>query len=232
LETGLEKLGIDLGSKEKDDLLAYMDHVLSYNKSVNLTSIHDECAFIELHILDSLTVLKYIEKNARVIDIGTGAGFPGAVLKLARGDLHVTFVESVGKKINFVERTLSQMDIDRFACLNGRAEVLSTQKDYRQKFDVCVSRAVAPLPVLAELCMPFVRAGGKFIAMKGAAGLDELNGLGEAYRKIADADVETQAFRLPFSSAQRILAIFNVNGAVNSGYPRPYKEIKRRPLGS
>jgi 16S rRNA (guanine527-N7)-methyltransferase len=208
-----------------------MDQALSYNQSVNLTSIRDARAFIELHILDSLTVLGYMGKNARVIDIGTGAGFPGAALKIARRDLHVTLVDSVGKKIDFVERTLSQMGLDRFLCVNGRAESLAAQKDFRQQFDVCVSRAVAPLPVLAELCMPFVRTGGKFIAMKGAAGFDELNSLGDGYLKIADADVETQACSLPFSAARRVLIIFKINGPVDPRYPRPYKDIKRRPLG-
>ncbi len=232
LSTGLERLGIDLESAIKDNLLTYMDQVLTHNKSVNLTSICDARAFIELHILDSLTVLPYLSPNAHIIDVGTGAGFPGAVLKIARSDVHVTFVDSVGKKIDFVEKTLSRMGMEKYACLRERAELLSVQSEYRQQFDVCVSRAVAPLPLLVELCIPFVKTGGVFIAMKGGAAGEELKALGEDYRKMADIDVKTHALTLPFSSAQRVLAVFHVRGAVDRRYPRPYKEIKRRPLGA
>lgn len=232
LNTGLEKLNIELSNKVKQDLLTYMDKVLAFNKFVNLTSICDEGQFIELHILDSLTLIKYLPENARVIDVGTGGGFPGAVLKIARADVHVTFVDSVAKKLNFVCETLSQLGQQQYACVNARAETLAADPYYRQTFDICVSRAVSALPVLVELCIPFVKKGGRFIAMKGNAVYEEIETLGDAYLKLADINLHTYNLSLPFSSAQRVLAVYEINSAINMKYPRPFKEIKRSPLGS
>lgn len=162
-------LGITLDAAAVDKLFLYKDFLLKYNKKVNLTSIVDEQEFIVKHFLDSLTLLPELEihANTRLIDVGTGAGFPGIVLKILRPEIDLVLLDSLNKRIKFLEQAIKLLALDNISCIHGRAEEISRKKDFHKIFDYATARAVAALPKLAEYCLPFVKPGGFFIAMKG-----------------------------------------------------------------
>ncbi len=227
---GTKLLGLDLDSVILSNLTEYMYKLLEFNKYVNLTSITDEKEFIELHILDSLTLLPHISNCKNIIDVGTGGGFPGAVLKIALNSCNVVLLDSSLKKLNFIDNTLKDMGIENYRCVHCRAEQLAHDSKYRQQFDACVSRAVAELSILTELCIPFVKTGGIFIAMKGPSAKHELEVQNSLYKKMGDIAMCSYHMNLPFSNAERILIKYSVEGKIKKDYPRPYSVIKRKPL--
>jgi 16S rRNA (guanine527-N7)-methyltransferase len=167
---GAAELQVGLDAAAVDRLLVYMDFLREYNKKVNLTSIVEGEDIVVKHFLDSLTVLGEIDisQDMKVIDIGTGAGFPGLVLKIARESLGLVLVDSTRKKVRFLEEIVERLGLDGVECVHARAEELIRQKpELKGGFDYAVSRAVARLPKLVEYCLPYVKAGGEFVAMKG-----------------------------------------------------------------
>jgi len=167
---GAAELSVALDDVAVDRLLAYMGFLQEYNEKVNLTSIVDGEEIIVKHFLDSLTVLgeMNISESTKVIDIGTGAGFPGLVLKIAWENLDLVLLDSTKKKLRFLEEAVERLGLESVQCVHARAEELIRQKpELRGSFDYAVSRAVARLPKLVEYCLPYVKIGGEFIAMKG-----------------------------------------------------------------
>jgi len=177
LLNGAAELGVTLDDAAVAKLFAYKDFVLEYNKKVNLTAIVSEEDFITKHFLDSLSLLPElgIGTNTKLIDIGTGAGFPGVVLKIANDALDLTLLDSLNKRITFLREVVAMLELQNVECIHARAEeVLRTRGELRQGFDYAVARAVTKLPKLVEYCMPFVKSGGEFIAMKGRNYNEEL----------------------------------------------------------
>jgi len=173
---GATELGLALDEVAIDRLLAYRGFLKEYNKKVNLTSIVDDEEIIVKHFLDSMTVLPDINTGTKIIDIGTGAGFPGVVLKIAREDLDLVLVDSTRKKIVFLKELLEALVLKDVESIHARAEDLLRQRpDFSNGFDYAVSRAVARLSKLAEYCLPYVKVGGEFIAMKGRNYKEELD---------------------------------------------------------
>ncbi|MEG3072350.1 MAG: 16S rRNA (guanine(527)-N(7))-methyltransferase RsmG [Candidatus Syntrophopropionicum ammoniitolerans] len=168
LSGGAIELGITLESDQLVLLEKYYRMVIETNKSINLTAITDEREFIVKHLIDSLTCLYaiYIKKGARVLDVDTGAGFPGIPLAVGRPDLLLTMVEATEKKVRFLEEVVQELALRNVKILHTRAEDFGRKKAYREKYDIVVSRAVAPLAVLAEYCLPPLRTNGVFISMK------------------------------------------------------------------
>ena len=167
LRRGLEQLAIPWTQAAEDKLGLYCARLLEKNQVMNLTAITDPREVVKLHFLDSAALLPSKTLGGRkVIDVGTGAGFPGLVLRILDPTIRLTLLDSLGKRVDWLAELCRELDLPDVACIKGRAEEVSRQKDHREGYDVAVSRALAAMPVLSELCLPFVKAGGLFLAMK------------------------------------------------------------------
>ncbi|MBC3797758.1 16S rRNA (guanine(527)-N(7))-methyltransferase RsmG [Acetobacterium tundrae] len=170
-----EQFDIAITEKQGDKLLAYMDKLLEKNKHINLTRITDEDEFIKLHIMDSLTLLKLIKNpRAKILDVGTGGGFPGIPLAIVLEDAEITLMDSTKKKLNVVKEIAKELGIDNIKILHGRAEELGQDPEFREIYEVVTSRAVANLTLLSEYCLPLTKIGGQFLPMKGKDYKEEL----------------------------------------------------------
>ena len=203
LKKGASELGVELNAVAVDKLWIFKDFLKEYNEKVNLTAITDDESIVIKHFLDCLTVLPYIS-GGRVIDIGTGPGFPGLVLKIVRPELHLTLLDARAKKVKFLEEAVALLALENIGCLHGRAE------DVQKKlagFDYALSRAVGRLETLAGWCLPFVKKGGKFIVMKGPNYEEELKAGEKAIKKLGGKIEEVVSLNLPNTDITRNLVI-------------------------
>ena len=169
-----KKNNIQISNEEIEKLYIYMKEILEWNEKVNVTAIKDEKEFIVKHFIDSLTIEKYITNGEKVLDIGTGAGFPGIPIKITKNKSHVDLVDSVNKKLNVIRDIIPKIKLEDIECIHTRAEDLAKNVKYRESYDVVTSRAVANLTTLVEYMLPFVKVGGKIICMKGPNVEEEL----------------------------------------------------------
>jgi len=205
LQTGAKALGVELDSTALDKFWAYKDFLKEYNQKVNLTAITDDEGIVVKHFLDCLTVVPHI-KSGRVIDIGTGPGFPGLVLKIARPDLNLTLLDARAKKVKFLEEAAELLKLEGVKCLHGRAE--DVQKKVAA-FDYATSRAVGQLETLAGWCLPFVKKGGKFIVMKGPNYTEELKSGTKAIKSLGGKITEVVSLTLPNTDISRNIIIID-----------------------
>ncbi len=206
--------------------------MLEVNKSMNLTAITDERAIILKHYADSLTVSKYIPRNATVIDVGCGAGFPCLPLAIFRSDVKITALDATAKRIRYVEDTANKLGLTNITAIAARAEELAKDTSYRETFDIATARAVAALPILSELCLPFVKLGGKFVAMKASQGENEANDALNAIKLCGGELVATDKFSLTSDadSDTRVIVSVNKTAKTQAKYPRHYSQISKKPL--
>jgi 16S rRNA (guanine527-N7)-methyltransferase len=223
----IAELNVNLSQEKIDKLLNYMQLVLMQNKLHNLTSITDEKDFIIKHITDSLTIAKYIPDDYnKFIDIGSGAGFHGIPVRIVKDNLDCTIVDSTKKKTDFITEAVSRLKLDNTHIICARAEELSHSCEHRECYDIAAARAVASMPALVELCTPFVRHGGIFIAMKGK----DVENADNAIKKTG-AEIKTVSkIILPFSDYERNIIIIKKIKSTPQIYPRKYSAIKSRPL--
>ncbi|MCL2397295.1 MAG: 16S rRNA (guanine(527)-N(7))-methyltransferase RsmG [Defluviitaleaceae bacterium] len=199
---GAQELGVSLDDTATDRLFRYKEFLQEYNKKVNLTAIVDDEDIIVKHFLDSLTVLPHLKigENTKIIDIGTGAGFPGLVIKIAREKVDLTLLDSLRKRIVFLEEAVKMLGLDGAECHHARAEeFLRQRKDIAGSFDYALSRAVAALPKLTEYCLPYVKPGGMFIAMKGRNYKDEVAEACGVIKRLGGEICEIKEIPLPGS---------------------------------
>ena len=220
----LEKLNIKVTEQNLKDLEKYKDLLIEYNQKFNLTAIKTEEEIYLKHFYDSLTLTKAInlEGNLKLLDIGTGAGFPGLVLKIFYPNLEVTLLDSNHKKIVFLETVIKELNLTNVTCLNTRAESLPS--NYREYFDIVTSRAVAQLRILSELSIPYLKVGGKLIAMKGISD-EEIKESREILTKLDSAVMDIITFNLPIENSNRSLVIIEKKKETNKIYPRNYDKI-------
>ena len=220
----LEKLNIKPTEKNLEDLRIYKDLLITYNQKFNLTAIKTEEEIYLKHFYDSLTLTKGISLDGilKLLDIGTGAGFPGLVLKIFYPNLEITLLDSNHKKIMFLETVIKALNLTNVTCLNTRAESLPSE--YREYFDIVTSRAVAQLRILSELSIPYLKVGGKFIAMKGLAD-EEIIESKEILTKLDSEIIETINFNLPIENSNRSLVVIEKKKETNKIYPRNYDKI-------
>jgi len=230
LTQGLKKVNIEANENKIDLLLKFMDIVLRENKKFNLTAITDEKEFIEKHIIDSAISTNYIKNEGKLIDIGSGAGMPGIVIKILNENLDVLLLDSLNKRVKYLNETIKELSLDNISAIHARAEELAHDKNYRENYDYVTARAVAPLNILCEYTLGFIKSGGQFIALKGSKGKEELdtskNAIGSLSSKIISIDEVT----LPYSNANRDIILIEKIKPMQNRFPRKQARIKKSPL--
>lgn len=208
----------------------FAELLIETNKSFNLTAIKEPDDVTVKHFADCLAIFKYVNipENAKIIDVGTGAGFPGLVLKLARPDINMTFLDSTKKKLGFIENVLDACGV-KGETLHMRAEEAAQLSKYREQFDFATARAVAALPVLSEYCLPFVKQGSSFISMKSAESNEEMDAARKAIGILGGKIESDIVFDLVENMPRRIITI-KKNSQTPTKYPRPSAQIAKKPL--
>lgn len=227
LVEGAAKLGININEKQADLFFEYKQLLQQWNNKINLTAITDDEGIICKHFLDSLTVLPYLDEvTTRVIDVGSGAGFPGLPLKIMRPSLDITLMDSLKKRILFLENVAQELGFkEGLALLPMRAEEAGCQPIYRECYDVCVSRAVIRLSVLSEYCLPFVKPGGKFISMQGFNIHDEIAASREHIILLGGEISGVIPIKIPFTDITHHIVSINKLSNTPQQYPRKHKKI-------
>ena len=226
LKQGLPQLGLDLDDKTCQRLCDFGQAVVEQNKVMNLTAITEPSLVAKLHLLDSITLLQVMDLSGKqVIDVGCGAGFPGVPLKIACPEMKLTLLDSLGKRMNWLETVLPQLGVDA-RCITARAEEAVAER--REKYDVATSRAVARLNVLLELTAPYVRVGGYVLAMKGAAAIEELDEAKNAIRRLGLKLERVVEFAIE-DTAHKVIVLKKITPTPKE-FPRRYTKIKQSPL--
>ena len=222
--------GISISQTQTDAFENYAALLIEWNKKMNLTAITEESDIAVKHFIDSISLLKAVEipENSSVIDIGTGAGFPGIPLKIMRPDIELTLLDSLNKRLIFLEEVCRKLNI-KAALIHGRAEEFSHDKKYRENFDFAVSRAVANLPALCEYCIPYVKTGGSFAAMKGPDGNAELEAAAKAVKTLGCTVAGAETLTLPDNISRTIIELRKVS-PTPPAYPRKSTKINKNPI--
>ncbi len=226
----LKIIGLRPDEDKKIKLYEFMNMVLEKNKVLNLTSITDVNDFIKKHIIDSLCVVPYINSTKSIIDIGTGAGFPGVPIKIIYPEMNVTLLDSVNKKMTFLRESVKELGLNKIECICGRAEDAGHDIGLRGKYDFSIARAVAKLPVLLEYCVPFLKTSGIFIAMKTGMVSEELESCKNALISLNISLFKNVLFYLPQSDISRSIILFQLTGDVPKKYPRKAGVPVKKPL--
>lgn len=226
----LKDLKMEFNEEQIEKFYKYMNLLIEWNEKINLTAIIKPEEIILKHFVDCLTISKYIEKNSKLIDVGTGAGFPGIPLKIYRKDLKITLVDSLNKRLNFLREVINQLDLESVEIIHSRAEELGRDCDYREKFDIATSRAVANLSTLSEYLLPFVRVGGNCICMKGADVDEEIKTAKNAIEVLGGKIVEKDVFNLPESNLGRSIIIIEKTKNTSKKFPRKAGTPAREPI--
>ncbi len=225
-----KKIGIHILPENASQFYEYMNLLLEWNEKINLTAIIEPQEVILKHFVDSITINKYLSEISNVIDIGTGAGFPGIPLKIIHPEIQFTLVDSLNKRILFLEEACKKLNLNDIECLHARAEELAKDKKYRQVYDVVTSRAVARLSTLLEYMIPFVKIGGKCICMKGANIEEELKEANKAIEVLGGNIESIDRLLLPDSDMERnIIVIKKVKETPNT-YPRKAGMPSKHPI--
>lgn len=221
-EKDLDALGILFTRKQVQHFLRYYELLVEKNKVVNLTAITEYEDVLKKHFVDSVSLVKAMNLSCSlsVIDVGTGAGFPGLALKLAFPELKVTLLDSLNKRIQFLNEVIEELDIDGVETIHGRAEDFAKPGKLREKYDLCVSRAVANLSTLCEYCLPFVKAGGLFVSYKSEKISEELAAAERAVSILGGKVEEQIEFMLPDSDSYRNLVVIRKDKETPMKYPR------------
>ena len=232
LNEGCRQLGISLTEEQTEQFMLYYEKLIEVNRVMNLTAITEFEDVMRKHFLDSLTLVKAMDmKNVkRVLDLGTGAGFPGIPLKIAFPDTEFVLLDSLNKRIKFLHNIIELCRLKKIQAVHGRAEELAGKKEYRESFDLCVSRAVANLSSLSEYCLPYVEKGGLFVSYKSGNIQEELEAAGYAIQILGGRIKDTVKFKLPGSDMDRSLVVIEKIRETPARYPRRAGIPSREPL--
>ena len=225
-----KNLEIVLSENQVKKFYEYMLLLLEWNERINLTSITDEKNIVLKHFVDSITICKYIPKNAKLLDVGTGAGFPGIPAKIVRDDIEGVLLDSLNKRILFLDDVIDKLDMKNIQAVHGRAEEFGRNKDFRQSFDVVTSRAVANMAVLSEYLIPFSKLGGKCVIMKGSDFEEELNNSKKAIKVLGGKINSVDEFVLPASDMKRTIVVVDKVGDTPKQYPRKAGTPAKKPI--
>lgn len=230
MNINLKEINLELTEKQLQNFYNFMNLLIEKNKVMNLTGITEPKEVILKHFIDSLTILKYIDKNSTAIDVGTGAGFPGLPIKIAEDTIEMTLLDSLNKRINFLNEVIESNELNKIHTIHGRAEDFGKDVKYREKFDIVTSRAVASLNVLLEYMLPFVKIGGKCICMKGSNCDDEIENAKNAIKILGGEIEKIEKFTLPNSDNNRTILIIKKVKKTERQYPRNAGIPTKKPL--
>lgn len=231
LEIQLQVAGFEPSSKQLEQFTAYYELLIETNKTLNLTAITDPHEVAVKHMVDSLTALSPVFKQkAKVLDLGTGAGFPGIPLAIWRPDLQITLFDSLQKRLNFLQTVIDQLGLSSITTLHGRAEDMAHQQEHREAYDIVTSRAVARLPILLEWALPYVKVGGSVVALKGAIYEEEIKASDFALQTLGGTIDKVKTVSLPTLEDKRAVIYIKKVKNTPKKYPRKPKEIKTKPL--
>lgn len=231
-ESKLNELGITLSDNQKQQFVKFYELLVEWNKVMNLTGITEYEEVNEKHFVDSLSIVKAIDINKveTVIDVGTGAGFPGIPLKIAFPHLKVVLLDSLNKRIKFLDTVISELGLQDIKTIHGRAEDFAKQEDYREQFDLCVSRAVANLATLSEYCIPYVKKDGLFVPYKSGEIEEELEQSKKAVHVLGGKIQDVVKFQLPGSEIGRSFVIIEKLQNTAKRYPRKAGLPSKEPI--
>ena len=232
LENGCRELGIELNEKQKKQVIQFYEFLVEKNKVMNLTGITEFEEVLTKHFLDSLACVKAVDmtKVKTIMDIGTGAGFPGVPLKIAFPHLEACLLDSLKKRVNFLEESFQLLGLEGIKAIHGRAEEYAKNKEYREKYDLCVSRAVSNLATLSEYCLPYVKTGGTFISYKSGTVQEEAKEAEKAIKILGGQLKDITYFQLPDSEIDRSLVIIDKKKPTPGKYPRKAGTPLKEPL--
>ena len=225
-----KEIGVNLSDIQAEKYYEYMCLLLEWNEKINLTAITEENDIIIKHFIDSMTALKYIEENKTIVDVGTGAGFPGIPLSIAKGS-KITLVDSLNKRINFLNEVIEKLKLENIKAIHSRAEDFGQNKLYREKYDIAISRAVANLSTLSEYLLPLVKIGGICICMKGQEIEDEVQNAKNAIKELGGLIQKIDEFYLPDTDYKRNIIIIKKIKETPKKYPRKSGLPAKQPLG-
>ena len=231
LYNAAKKAGIELSDEQLNKFETYYEMLIEKNKVMNLTSITEMNDVVMKHFVDSISIKKYIDLSGKkIIDIGTGAGFPGIPLAIVFEDAQFTLMDSLNKRIQFLNEVIEAIELKNVETVHDRAEDLARKEGYREKYNYCVSRAVANMSTLLEYCIPFVKKGGKFISYKSGAVKEELEASVNAQKKLGCKFAECIEFTLPDTDISRNFVVFDKVNFTGKAYPRQAGKPKKNPL--
>lgn len=230
----LGSLSITLSDGQLEQFYRYYELLVEWNKVMNLTAITEMEDVVTKHFVDSLSLIKAVKdldtEEYRILDLGTGAGFPGIPLKIAFPNLEITLLDSLNKRIKFLNEVISQLGLQKIEAIHGRAEDYGREKEYRETYDFCVSRAVANLATLSEYCMPYVKIGGAFIPYKSGKLEEELVQAKGAVKLLGGKVEDVITFILPKADADRAFVVIRKHEGTSKKYPRKAGLPSKEPL--
>ena len=229
LKEELKNLSIDISDIQAEQFYTYMDLLVAWNKKINLTAITEANEIIIKHFIDSLIISKYLQEGKNVMDIGTGAGFPGIPLKIINKDIHIDLVDSLNKRITFLNEVIIKLELKNINAIHSRAEDLARIVKYREKYDIVVSRAVARLNILLEYMMPFVKVGGVCICMKGS-NIEDLEESKKAIDILGGKIEKVEEINLPNTDIKRHNIIIKKVKNISNEYPRKAGIPSKNPI--
>lgn len=230
MQNKLDYFEINITEKQISQLYNYMNLLIEWNEKMNLTAIVEPDEIIIKHFIDSLTINKFLNKNSNLLDVGTGAGFPGIPLKIIRDDMSIKLMDSLNKRIIFLEEVIKRLKLENITAIHSRAEELGNNKEYRQNFDYITSRAVAPLNYLVEYMIPFAKNNGKCICMKGSNIEEELKEAQTAIIKLGGKIDKIEKILIPETNIERNIIIIKKIKDTPKQYPRKPGIPKKQPI--
>ena len=229
---GIEKIGLEISEEQANQFMKYYEMLIETNKVMNLTAITELDEVIIKHFIDSLLVAKKINVNNfdSLIDVGTGAGFPGIPIKIMFPEIRVVLLDSLNKRLKFLNNVIDELGLESIETVHGRAEDIARKEEFREQYDLCVSRAVANLSTLSEYCIPFIAKNAKFMSYKSSISSEEIQNAKSAIKILGGAVVEEKTVHLPCSDMDRTFVVVYKTNNTGKKYPRKAGTPSKEPL--